>query len=222
MLTRYLGIQGRGSSRSGRGLWAVGALSFRVTRPKSVSPVTPLNIQIVRTCRLSIAGSIPADQTVRHFRLCHVTIHTLFYVTHCLHSRDPNSHATLRVHVTPSSSGWRLRPPYASRYPPSEASQPVQRQSERPRQTKQSCSPLNHPSSPPLSKWPPSPATSSAAVTPPPRRLRCVSTTQKRTSNVPRARHRSARPSWSWKKVAVGPRHDRRRRETHARRRCGR
>lgn len=87
----------------------------------------------------------------------------------------PLAHATLRVHVTPSSSAEApTRPPMRAVTRPGEAS-PASAESE-PSKTHQSCSPLNHPSSPPLSKWPPSPATLSAAVTPPLRRLRCVST----------------------------------------------
>lgn len=78
-------------------------------------------------------------QGVRLLRQHHViqTTHADFSYVNIRFSRDSLSHATLRVHVTPSSSGWRLRPPMrAVTRPPSEArAQPVQsqRESERPR-----------------------------------------------------------------------------------------
>lgn len=110
----------------------------------------------------------------------------LFHVTHppC-HPSGPRNTEFLR----------RLRPPMRAVTRQARRAQPVQRSE--PRQTQQSCSPLNHPSSPPLSKWPPLPATSSAAVTPPPRRLRCVSTCNSRRAISRAPRPRSARPRWS-------------------------
>lgn len=171
-------------------------LALRVPRPKSVGPVTPPRKpkgEIVRPCRPTDERDQNSTQTLRsesrdqsRWRCC--LRKTQFQ------SRDLFAHATLRVHVTPSSSGGLLRAPMRAVTRQARRAQPVPVQRARAdrltTQTHQSCSPLYHPpSSPHLSKWPPSPATSSAAVTPPPRPLRCVST-DPFESNIPRARPR--------------------------------